>query len=52
MRRICVECGGPNVCEHKKLRNFCVLCGGKHVCMHGKSKYSCRACKKLKKSGA
>ena len=40
----CVECGGKNICEHKKLRVQCVDCNGSQICIHKKRKSLCFEC--------
>jgi len=43
-----VECGGKNICEHKKHRSHCVECGGRRVkCRHNRPTEECRACEGL-----
>ena len=43
-RRVCVECGGSQVCEHEKLRAQCRSCRGVAVCEHGRRRASCTVC--------
>jgi hypothetical protein len=40
----CVECDGPNICEHRRVRYNCAPCKGGGRCDHGNSKYRCVLC--------
>ena len=42
----CVECGGAEICEHKKNKFSCYKCkAGARFCEHKRSKQNCKDCK-------
>ena len=41
---MCIECGGSQVCPHKRLKSQCKECGGGSVCPHNRIRSVCIAC--------
>ena len=39
------ECGGSQICVHRRIRAKCKDCKGSAICEHGTTKYECRKCK-------
>ena len=37
--------GGPQKCEHGKVKGLCKVCGGSQICQHGRRRYGCVDCK-------
>jgi len=44
VRSTCKECGGSQICEHKRLRSFCKECGGSQICEHNRQRSTCKDC--------
>jgi len=40
----CLECGGSEICQHKKQKADCPDCGGKCICPHGRRRRLCKEC--------
>jgi len=40
----CADCGGSQICVHKKIRQICKECGGCGICEHGKRRTICKDC--------
>lgn len=40
----CSDCGGSQICEHKRLRQMCKGCNGIGICEHGKRRSICIPC--------
>jgi len=40
----CVECKGPSICEHARVRTRCRACGGRSICEHNRLRSRCPLC--------
>ena len=40
----CVDCGGADICQHRRRKYECTVCVGSGICVHGKRKIRCREC--------
>jgi len=43
-----MECGGSQICQHKRLRFSCIECGGSSICQHNKVVRTCQICEPIK----
>jgi len=41
----CPDCGGSEICEHRRIRAICGPCGGKYRCEHNRLRTQCKQCK-------
>ena len=40
----CIDCGGKEICEHKRRKSHCKLCKGTNICEHYRQRSQCKVC--------
>eukprot|EP00961_Rhodomonas_salina_P014163 189946-Rhodomonas_salina.2 len=42
---MCKDCGGSQICEHRRVRSQCKECGWGSICEHNRRRSKCKECK-------